>query len=967
MSESDKCNLNNNRNESNPYHIKNSYGGIPQNLITNLILLSMLLITFLILRKSAWKVVNRIVKKDDLERWTHVFFSFTDNLINRGQDKADGGPPEDEATSSSSRRLPLRRQSSITETMTFGQWLASIFTSSDDDIEAKCGTDARQYVRFIRYIIIFKTFVVILSIGVILPLNFQGTLQGDETSFEHTTLVNLDPSSDLLWVHVVFSFIFFPLAIVIMRKFSVDVAFQDVSLEISRTLMIDKVPRYLCQGDEITRHFAEAFPNTRIKEIRFAYDVEKLKTISDDLAEVRLAKQYCERNQELDRPPITLYPVQCSRCCSCCCCCCVKATVGLEYYGGEEARLSDQFETEKDTALKTPLGIVFLTFQSVNMSKQVFDAHRRGFFSWNWEPPQSTLSTILKPKRWKVSYAPNPDDIYWENLSVERRFLLFKKIVINIGLFIITFFLTTPEYLVSQTDYIVKLFGESLALPSGLVDFLPTIMLWGFTAFMPLLVSWSDRFLGHWTRSAENHAIMKKTFWYLLFMVVFLPTFGFTTAQASFNFIFNENTNDTYRWECVFLPDSGAFFVNYIITTALVGAGLELIRFPELFFYTIRICWSKSEADLPAIRQALKYEFRFGEQYARMMLILCMTMMYSLSCPLIVPFGWLYFVTRYYVDRHNLLYVYKPSKINKEVHSTAISFVVLSTLVLLFFMTVFTILRSGSLSELTLKSKVEIVLFLLAVNIFSAQLWSDTCKKFSPIDYIESTYLREDEVQNQNHTYLPDILKPHFATKEPRSSQRASMRSTKSNLARDAHTIEEVPSDYVAKMTFPTITQPIPTSGQCAQDTDVVESLLTERAFAFANFASRNGLVLNAAKTQLMVGGNAKVKDFASLSVVVECVVVRPATEIVLLGVTFDTKFTTLLQEANMGSAARQRGGLVARLAHHMPRGEYLRRLASGLVLGQIGNAVAAVVPPRLANDNYNPSNNLKATQSGHQ
>eukprot|EP00095_Tigriopus_kingsejongensis_P001026 maker-scaffold587_size153100-snap-gene-0.23 protein:Tk01026 transcript:maker-scaffold587_size153100-snap-gene-0.23-mRNA-1 annotation:"phosphatidylinositol -trisphosphate 3-phosphatase tpte2-like isoform x1" len=90
------------------------------------------------------------------------------------------------------------------------------------------------------------------------------------------------------------------------------------------------------------------------------------------------------------------------------------------------------------------------------------------------------------------------------------------------------------------------------------------------------------------------------------------------------------------------------------------------------------------------------------------------------------------------------------------------------------------------------------------------------------------------------------------------------------------------------------------------------ESLLNERALALAKFASRNGLVLNAAKTQLMVGGNAKVKDIASLSVVLEGVVVRPATEIVFLGVTFDTKFTTLPQEVIVASAARQRAGLVA-------------------------------------------------------
>ena len=174
-------------------------------------------------------------------------------------------------------------------------------------------------------------------------------------------------------------------------------------------------------------------------------------------------------------------------------------------------------------------------------------------------------------------------------LSTFRRFLTLKYLAINVGLFFIAFFLTTPEYLVSQTDWLVVFFGETLKLPAPIIDFLPTLLLWSFTAMLPLLVAYSDRWLGHYTRSEENHSIMKKTFWYLLFMVIFLPTFGFTTAQASIEFLFNTNKNETYRWDCIFLPDSGAFFVNYVITAALVGSGLELIRFPEMFWYFIQV------------------------------------------------------------------------------------------------------------------------------------------------------------------------------------------------------------------------------------------------------------------------------------------------------------------------------------------------------------------------------------------
>ena len=51
-------------------------------------------------------------------------------------------------------------------------------------------------------------------------------------------------------------------------------------------------------------------------------------------------------------------------------------------------------------------------------------------------------------------------------------------------------------------------------LPSYIHDFIPTLMIWMFSILLPNLIIWSDRFLlGHWTRSSENHDIMRKTFW----------------------------------------------------------------------------------------------------------------------------------------------------------------------------------------------------------------------------------------------------------------------------------------------------------------------------------------------------------------------------------------------------------------------------------------------------------------------
>ncbi len=70
--------------------------------------------------------------------------------------------------------------------------------------------------RFQRHVICYLLVITVLSVSIILPLNFQGELQGDVTSFEHTTLVNLEASSDYLWVHICLAFFFFPLAILVI-------------------------------------------------------------------------------------------------------------------------------------------------------------------------------------------------------------------------------------------------------------------------------------------------------------------------------------------------------------------------------------------------------------------------------------------------------------------------------------------------------------------------------------------------------------------------------------------------------------------------------------------------------------------------------------------------------------------------------------------------------------------------------
>ena len=94
-------------------------------------------------------------------------------------------------------------------------------------------------------------------------------------------------------------------------------------------------------------------------------------------------------------------------------------------------------------------------------------------------------------------------------------------------MFFVAFFLTTPEYLVSQTDIVIQWFTDRAngtvvpdLIPAPIIDFLPTILLWSFTALLPLLVAYSDRWLGHYTRSEVSLNYVFFFFIYFIFLLL---------------------------------------------------------------------------------------------------------------------------------------------------------------------------------------------------------------------------------------------------------------------------------------------------------------------------------------------------------------------------------------------------------------------------------------------------------------
>lgn len=76
----------------------------------------------------------------------------------------------------------------------------------------------------------------------------------------------------------------------------------------------------------------------------------------------------------------------------------------IRYYREKEFELRRELEREKQLTETTKvLNKVFVTFNSPEMAKRVFEAFEK-----------------TKVTFWKVSVAPDPDDIQWGNLNSSR-------------------------------------------------------------------------------------------------------------------------------------------------------------------------------------------------------------------------------------------------------------------------------------------------------------------------------------------------------------------------------------------------------------------------------------------------------------------------------------------------------------------------------------------------------------------
>uniref|UniRef100_A0A8C1CFK4 Transmembrane protein 63C n=1 Tax=Cyprinus carpio carpio TaxID=630221 RepID=A0A8C1CFK4_CYPCA len=577
------------------------FGGVPTVLAINVVVWLFLLLIFSCLRKAAWDY-GRLALLMENDSLTSLFY---------------GEQSEKEKT-------PSESSPSDSET-------------KDMEIRSKCGIDAITYLSFQRHIILLMMVVCLLSLTIILPVNLSGNLLGDSPqNFGRTTVVNVPAQNIFLWLHSIFALLYFVITVLCMAHHSSRLEYREDE-KVARTLMITSIPREISDPGLIAKHLHEAYPSCTVTDIRFCFDVQKLMRLDSERRKAMKGRLYfTTKAQKEGRIMIKNHPCAQIFCCDLCG---FEQVDAEQYYSELEEKLTDEFNAEKNRIFMKRLGIAFVTFRDERMTAVIVKDYSRA--RCRHRPQQSSITTVVRSHQWGVSYAPAPNDIIWENLSVCGSRWWLRCVLLNILLFLLLFFLTTPAIIVNTMDkFNVTRPVDSLRNPV-ITQFFPTLLLWAFSILLPFIVYYSSFFEHHWTRSGENQVTMHKCFLLLVFMVIILPSLGLSSLDLFFRWLFDIHFLDEtdVKFQCVFLPDNGAFFVNYVITSSLIGTAMELLRIPALLVYSLRLCFAKSKAERIHVKRSQAYEFQFGLEYAWTMCIFSVSMTYSITCPVIVPFG----------------------------------------------------------------------------------------------------------------------------------------------------------------------------------------------------------------------------------------------------------------------------------------------------------------------------------------
>ncbi|ONK62771.1 uncharacterized protein A4U43_C07F7970 [Asparagus officinalis] len=519
------------------------------------------------------------------------------------------------------------------------------------------GLDSAMFVRI--YLLGLKIFVplTVLAFVVLVPVNWtDGTLEHSNdltfSDIDKLSISNIASGSKRFWAHLVMAYVFTFWTFYVLHKEYKIIATRRLHYLASATrrpdqftVLVRNVPP---DPDESVSEHVEHFFSVNHREHYLTHQIVYNANALTKLVEKRKGLQnwlvYYENKftRNPTKRPTTktgLFGIF------------GKRVDAIDYYNAEIEKLRNEEATEKEKITTDPKAIVpaaFVSFKS----------------RWGAAVCAQTQQSN-NPTLWLTEWAPEPRDVYWQNLAIPFVDITVRRLLMAVAVFFLTFFFMIPIAFVQSLANLegiqkvapfLKPIIQMPVIKSFIQGFLPGIALKIFLILLPSILMTMSKIEGYTSLSALDRRSAAK-YYLFIFVNVFLGSIITGTAFQQLRKFINQSANEIPKTIGVSIPMKATFFITYIMVDGWAGVAAEILRLKPLVVFHLKNAFLvKTEKDREEAMDPGSLEFATSEP--RIQLYFLLGFVYSVVTPILLPFIVLFFSLSYVVFRHQIINVY---------------------------------------------------------------------------------------------------------------------------------------------------------------------------------------------------------------------------------------------------------------------------------------------------------------------
>ena len=302
------------------------------------------------------------------------------------------------------------------------------------------------------------------------------------------------------------------------------------------------------------------------------------------------------------------------------------------------------------------------TFQKFNEDYNIGSLEDNYFFEENSENEIKENMNIL------VDQIIEPIDIVWVNIGGDKGLYVFRRLFLNLLLLALLIFFTTPMGFISAfkkvDKYEILEFKWLKVIPFGyiLVTYIVPLTIIGINLMLIFAIDYICRFEKHYTHSNYQFAFFTKSFVYMLFNYLLIPSL--TLSYESLYDIIKTNYKDILHLllQVSSIFDNSYFFIALIIQNGTVSFVYYFLRLDELMFnaFSTQVSfykrhfintghsWHRNEEDC----------FYFGYFCSQYLVFYTICLVFANFNPILPLVGIYFFMIRHFGDFASLLTVH---------------------------------------------------------------------------------------------------------------------------------------------------------------------------------------------------------------------------------------------------------------------------------------------------------------------